>query len=114
MNANYLRGRRAEYAAKKILESWGYTVIRAAGSKGPYDLVGIDEGIQEVRALQIKATSSPEAARALLKAFRPLSWDGFRTELWVLLKGKWYRSTDWGATDLWKPIKKVDKAGKNR
>jgi uncharacterized protein with GYD domain len=100
MNANYMRGRRAEYAAKKLLESWGATVIRAAGSKGPYDLIAVREP-DKVLGVQIKATSSKTVARGLLKAFKPKTWEHFDEQLWVLLAGKWYRSTDWGNTNLW-------------
>lgn len=35
----YDRGKRAEYAARMILESEGYYVVRSGGSKGAWDLV---------------------------------------------------------------------------
>ena len=34
------KGRRAEHRSRDILAAAGYTVIRAAASKGPWDLVG--------------------------------------------------------------------------
>ena len=40
-NPNYVAGRRAEYEARDILLSEGYAVMRAAGSKGAADLVGV-------------------------------------------------------------------------
>jgi len=40
-NPNYRNGRRAEYEARDILISEGYAVMRAAGSKGAADLVGV-------------------------------------------------------------------------
>lgn len=33
------KGRRAEHRARRLLESAGYEVTRAAGSKGPADLI---------------------------------------------------------------------------
>ena len=40
-NRNYVKGRAFEYRVKKFLESKGYFVMRAYGSKGLFDLVGI-------------------------------------------------------------------------
>ena len=40
-NKNYRNGRAAEYAARDVLLAEGYTVMRAAGSKGAADLVGV-------------------------------------------------------------------------
>jgi hypothetical protein len=40
-NRNYCNGRRAEYEARDLLISEGYAVMRAAGSKGASDLVGV-------------------------------------------------------------------------
>lgn len=37
--SNYVSGRRAEYEASKIFKEAGWTVTRAASSKGPFDLV---------------------------------------------------------------------------
>ena len=42
-NKNYRNGRAAEYAARDVLLAEGYTVMRAAGSKGAADLVGVRE-----------------------------------------------------------------------
>ena len=41
MTNKYNIGYAAERRAKHILEGWGYLVVRSAGSKGPFDLVGI-------------------------------------------------------------------------
>jgi hypothetical protein len=43
-NRNYRNGRRAEYEARDLLKAEGYSVMRAAGSKGAADLVGVREG----------------------------------------------------------------------
>jgi hypothetical protein len=40
-NRNYCNGRRAEYEARDLLISEGFEVVRAAGSKGAADLVGV-------------------------------------------------------------------------
>ena len=39
-NANYVSGRAAEYAALRDLKRLGFSCIRAAASKGVYDIVG--------------------------------------------------------------------------
>lgn len=53
----YSRGAYAERKAKKELEKAGFLVIRAAGSKGPVDLVAISTG--EVLAIQVKSHDAP-------------------------------------------------------
>jgi hypothetical protein len=50
---HYAAGRRLEYIARDELRRRGYVVIRAAGSKGVIDLVGI--GPADVLAVQVKA-----------------------------------------------------------
>jgi len=52
-NANYKRGYRAELQAKKILEGYGYTVLRSAKSGGPFDIVGFKK--EGIIAVQVKA-----------------------------------------------------------
>lgn len=39
--SRYTQGRRLEYKARDLLEGFGYLVVRAAGSKGPVDLVAL-------------------------------------------------------------------------
>ena len=50
--SGYAKGRRAEYRAKRILESAGYTVTRAASSKGAADLIAWDS--QRIRFISVK------------------------------------------------------------
>jgi len=50
--SNYRRGRAGEYRAKAALERAGFCVIRAAGSKGPADLVAFD-GVS-IRLISVK------------------------------------------------------------
>lgn len=40
-NKKYLSGRRYEWKVRDEWRKKGYTVIRAAGSKGPFDLIAI-------------------------------------------------------------------------
>jgi Holliday junction resolvase len=47
------KGRRAEHRARKLLEAAGYTVTRAAGSKGAADLVAWNT--VHIRLLNIKS-----------------------------------------------------------
>ena len=47
------KGRRAEHRARKLLEAAGYTVTRAAGSKGAADLVAWNT--VHIRFLSIKS-----------------------------------------------------------
>jgi Holliday junction resolvase len=67
----YQVGRDAEIRARKILESWGYTVIRSAGSKGPFDLVAFNDRIfflVQVKSCQVgKIPSFEKVKRDLAK-----------------------------------------------
>jgi Holliday junction resolvase len=49
---NKAKGTRREHAARRILELAGYTVIRAAGSHGLFDLVAV--GPRDCRLVQVK------------------------------------------------------------
>lgn len=51
------KGRRLEHRSRALLEALGYTVVRAAGSKGPFDLVGI--GTVDLVLVQCKANAWP-------------------------------------------------------
>lgn len=54
--ANYYAGRRAEYRTMELLENAGFLCIRAAGSKGPADVVAIGKG--DPLLVQVKRESS--------------------------------------------------------
>ena len=96
-NRNYIKGRAYEYKAKKVLEEQGYTVVRTAGSHGPWDLMAIKEGTDEpVKCVQIKVTKSEDQLKRLLRGFKPQT-NGTATrsyvhELWVYYKAKWHKS----------------------
>ena len=47
------KGRRAEHRARRLLEAAGFMVCRAAGSKGPADLVAWDKA--SIRFISIKS-----------------------------------------------------------
>lgn len=52
MNAAH-KGRRAEHRARALLEAAGFTVCRAAGSKGPADLIAWDG--TSIRFISVKS-----------------------------------------------------------
>lgn len=91
-NKNYITGRAYEYKAKKLLEEEGYTVIRAAGSHGPWDLMAV-RGDDKVRCIQIKRTKTANGVKQLFGKFQPYHNGESRPyvhELWVWFKGKWH------------------------
>lgn len=100
MATNYSRGRQQEWNLKKALEADGWTVIRAAGSKGPYDLIAFprsDFGNQRVIALQVKLTNDPGAAKRLLLGFHPNFTESYETQMWVRCGKVWF-------TKYWDPV----------
>jgi Holliday junction resolvase len=55
------KGRRAEHRCQRLLESAGFATVRAAGSKGPADIVAFD-GVS-IRLISVKSgTRYPSAA----------------------------------------------------
>jgi len=73
------KGRRAEHRARVLLEGAGFTVCRAAGSKGPVDLVAWDA--VALRFVSVKSTTYASAReREALRAMpRP---PGSIVEVW--------------------------------
>lgn len=73
-NKNYLRGRRLEYKIKHDYEREGWTVMRTAGSHGPYDLIAIRviSGKVNIHLIQCKAVgrSTIKRKQALLNTFK--------------------------------------------
>jgi Holliday junction resolvase len=90
---NYTRGVVIERRAQAELEALGYLVIRAAGSKGPADLVAIAPG--GVRLIQCKRTSGRAGSglRATLRDLAALSIpDNATAEVWQWCDGRgWAR-----------------------
>lgn len=90
---NYERGVIIERRAQAELEALGYLVIRAAGSKGPADLMAI--GPDGVRLIQCKRTAA-KPGLGLRKTLRELSVlrlpAGVSVELWQWCDGRgWAR-----------------------
>lgn len=68
MNAKR-KGSRNEHRSMRLLESLGYSCIRAAASLGAFDVIGI--GQADVILLQVKSNRWPhEAEMETLKDFR--------------------------------------------
>ena len=86
----YSAGRRLEYLARDELRRRGYVVIRAAGSKGPVDLVAI--GADVVLAIQVKAEGQSIAAALRALAALPCPAN-VRREVWT-----WKGRKGWNAT----------------
>ncbi|MBI3109295.1 MAG: hypothetical protein HYY95_27605 [Candidatus Rokubacteria bacterium] len=65
------KGRRLEHRSREVLEAAGFTVVRAAASKGDFDLVGYSAAGWCL--VQVKATRppGPMERRALAAAPRP-------------------------------------------
>lgn len=73
MNAAH-KGRRAEHRARALLEAAGFEVCRAAGSKGPADLVAWDR--TSVRFISVKSGTKYASAaerEALTMLLRPVN-----------------------------------------
>ena len=92
-NKNYLRGRAVEYKAKQELEAKGYTVIRASGSHGPWDLIAVKEGTRDpVRCIQLKRTKSDRGVKQLKAKFIPQqaieAYTCYQHELWIWVDRK--------------------------
>jgi Holliday junction resolvase len=83
-NVKYFHAYKTEVRAKKHLESEGYLAIRAAGSHGPFDVIGISP--IDIRLVQIKLThetklpSYKSVVDELAKIQVPAN---ARKELWV-------------------------------
>lgn len=88
MATNYVRGRAAEYKAKEILETLGYSVLRAASSHGLADLAAVKW--DDSRWIQVKLTSDGDFSEdENCRKFRDLPVPpNVRKELWIFHKGK--------------------------
>ncbi len=75
------KGGRAERRARKMLEADGYTVVRAGGSLGPFDLVAFSQA--GLRLIQVKCNRPPRPAeRTALARFDKLP-RGATREVWL-------------------------------
>lgn len=87
-NSNYVSGRRFEYQVKDEYEESGYTVIRASGSHGPYDLVALHPSGQVI-LIQCKVVKNEAAALNLKRHWEPhFTPAAYNQVLAVKIKGK--------------------------
>ncbi len=84
MNKQYKRGYRAELRCRHQLEEYGYLVVRSAGSKTSFDLIGIRAkdviGVQVKTGERINARKCEEEVKKLKDIPSP---ENMRKELWV-------------------------------
>ncbi len=84
-NRNYQRGRSREYRVIKSLQDEGYTCIRAAGSKGMFDIVAV--GPKGIRLIQVKLNKGPTSGeRSALAEFRNHPANAVK-EVWMFTDG---------------------------
>ncbi len=67
-NINYNRGRAFEYKRKAWWEGRGYTVLRTAGSHGPFDLIAITPH-DNITLIQCKRVETGAEAIRIREAF---------------------------------------------
>ena len=66
--SNYEVGRRFEYERAAYYRERGYTVMRTAGSHGPFDLVCLKEG-EPALCVQCKVVATRKEADRLMEKF---------------------------------------------
>lgn len=109
---NYQRGAYLERRGQKLLQDWGYFVVRAAGSKGPVDLVALHP-LQRPLLIQAKTGGSITheewndllaLARDVVATPLVLKWDAsHRSVQWVNIMGFHVAKTHtWPAIE-WRP-----------
>ncbi len=62
------KGRRLEHRSRELLEAAGYTVLRAAASKGDFDLVGYSSAGWVLCQVKASRPPGPMERRALAEA----------------------------------------------
>ena len=82
---NYTKGANAERECKKLLEMLGYDVVRSAGSKGMWDIVGVY--CNHIRLIQVKVEGAMTPAEH--ESIELYKVSAFCTkEVWTRLAGK--------------------------
>jgi len=83
--ARYTKEYKREQAARRRLEELGYTVIRSAGSRGPWDLVAYKEG--QICFIQVRSNIPPDRLIERLETYskEPLTPS---YEIWAWRKGR--------------------------
>ena len=72
-NFHYQAGRRQEYVVKRKYERAGYWCVRAAGSKGSWDIVALGDTAEnryDVRLIQVKRVKDTAAAKRMIAEFK--------------------------------------------
>jgi Holliday junction resolvase len=70
--SNAVKGRRQEHRSRDVLEAAGYTIVRAAGSKGNgWDLVGWNASGLLLCSVKSRSWPSPEDRRVLAEQQAP-------------------------------------------
>ena len=93
-NRKYNKGANFERAVKKGLEGFGLFVVRSAGSKGPADLIAIDES-GDVTLIQCEVNATTKRKRDALKKYA-IAYNchalmvkkGRKEDEWVTIHGK--------------------------
>jgi len=86
-NKNYLKGRRLEYEARKILLAEYPVVMRTAGSHVMFDIIAVGK---DTLFIQVKSSRS-ESLKALQGILDANLDDSNRYEVWWKDKGKWHK-----------------------
>jgi len=89
-NANYLAGRRFEYAVMAALRQNAYKVLRTAGSHGEFDIIAYKPN--STVFVQCKVVESEASRDRLARAWRsappnPPAEVSFNQQLWIKVKG---------------------------
>jgi hypothetical protein len=69
-NLHYQAGRRQEYVVKRKYERGGAWTMRAAGSKGEWDIIALRRDTPDVCLIQVKRVKLPAEAKRMIAAFR--------------------------------------------
>lgn len=80
----YAKGRDYEYQVRDILIAEGFIITRSAGSKGPFDLIGI--GPQSVRLVKVRTPSNPYTKAEKEKMAKMPCPDCCSIEIWTKIK----------------------------
>lgn len=79
-NKNYEQGRRIEYKTRDYLVERGYEVVRAAGSKGKFDIVAYNDS--HIRFIQVKYNCNVSAKEKEAIEDTPIPPNGV-LEIWA-------------------------------
>lgn len=84
-NSNYRRGRSFEYTCAELWREKGYTVIRAAGSHGEFDLVAYKKD-RKPELIQCKLLKEEAPAKLLVKKFKESTYPSSTYHQTIMVK----------------------------